>query len=131
MQYLAAIFPNGDKFRAKILVGKNHEPLDFFRQTTDRDELVGWLTIEFVGIEIVTQYRFQMELDHIRLFGCRSDDPSFELPIERLGEPSDNRMSTDVIIQTLDAADKKLDEMENTLNAILPSPLVEHDSNIP
>lgn len=136
MRCLASIFSDEGKFRAKILATEALEPVDFFRQTTDRAEMVDWLNRGFVNITIVSQQHFHLELNHIEMFGCRSDDPSFELPIERIGHGDINetlpieRMSYDDIDKTLDLALANLDKMEKDLNAILPSPVVENEPEL-
>jgi hypothetical protein len=60
-----------------------------------------------------------MELDHIKLFGCRSDAPSYELPYEY-------RMMDDEVIRLLDDADHMLDQMEKDLDALFSRTDLEH-----
>lgn len=126
MAIKAAIIPVGSKFGAQILYENALEPVEFFRRTEDRQELRGWLMIEFPGLDIITQQMFQMELDHIKLFGCRWDDEDIVLPPGEVDEQMGfTRISDEDILAVLNDADEELDRVDEKLHAVLPSPLVD------
>lgn len=121
---IAAIFVLKNKFHARILFDGNMAPVEFFARSDDSEELQAQLVLNFPFVKLVKLQEFRCELDHINLFGCRSDEPAYtnsnveDVPTERL---SDND-----IIRILDDAGRELftiehktDEMEQEANAIL------------
>lgn len=124
MNTMAAIYEAGEKFQARILFPDNLNVVEFFNRTEERNELVELLRDRYPEIDIVTQTRFQMELDHIHLFRCRWDDESIVMPKE-------DRLSTDEILGIIDESNKELDRIEEVLYALRPSPLVEDEDKLP
>lgn len=136
-QVIATIGLVGSKYRAKLLLPECLEPVEFFYQHEKQLYVLGKLNDTYGGkVSLLTQQQFQMELDHIKLFGERwnfdkfiGDVPNEDVIAQTINgmRLTEDRMSTDDIIEELDKANKTLDELENKTNAILPSPLVDED----
>lgn len=96
---LAAIYPKGKKYFAKILYENALEPVDLFRLEDTPKLLHAHLLIDFMNMEIVTRREFELELDHIRLFGCRSHD---KLVLDEDEKPKDNKEVIDFFLDDED-----------------------------
>lgn len=120
MEFLATIRPAGEKFRAQLLFANSLMPVEFFRQTEHWDELAEFLVTVFDGISLVTPERFQMELDHIHLFGTRWDMPTDRYS-DRFAASYTDRMSDEDILHELNKADDLLIDLQEKFNAVLSS----------
>ena len=90
----------GDRFIAKMLFENNTQPVYYYFNDGSILLIHAHLNTEFMNLEVVTRQRFEMELDHIRLFGERSDD--------RLILRREERISDELVIDFLDYSDLPL-----------------------
>lgn len=88
-------------WRARVLFHNSLTPVEYFSQGDER-YITARLVVDDICLaeDLVTNAEFQMELDHIALFGCRSERPSFETV----------RLSNEEIELMLDHGDRLLDE---------------------
>ena len=49
-------------------------PVEYYYTADEILLLYAHITVDFMNLEVVTRLRFEMELDHIKLFGCRATD---------------------------------------------------------
>ena len=74
MRKIAAIYPKGDKFVAKMLFENSTTPVEYYFIADEIMLIYAHITLDFMNLEVVDRFRFNLELDHIKLFGCRSTD---------------------------------------------------------
>lgn len=121
---MVTIFANGDKLQARALMPGSLHPIEVFFRTDDFFEMFAHLDEQFHSFDAVEPHRWQMELDHIKLFGCRWDAESIVMPAAE-------RLSDEEIGSILNDVATSLDTLEDQLNALHASPLVEDEPKFP
>lgn len=112
------------KLYARVLFDDNLTPVEYYRPGETIEEVIASFSMDFPFVEFIRLQEFESELDHIKLFNCRSDAPSWELPTERLTD--------DQILGILNDSDRVLDsfdfdKIKENADAVLSSPVVEND----
>lgn len=127
LEGIATIYKVRKKFRlARILFDGKFIPVDYYQHAASKEEMVAHLGMDFPFIRVVKNKVFECELDHIKLFNCRSDAPSFELP----PDTAENRLTNEQIQRILGDSEKLLnsintDKLEKEYHALLSGRAVE------
>lgn len=130
---IAALFEvRHDKWRARILFDGTMVPVEFFGVSDLPNELVFNIIDQHPFINMVSKQEFLCELDHIKLFHCRSDAPSFYFP----EDTEENRLTNKQILGILADSEALLDsidteKLEEEYNALLSRGALEDSTRTP
>lgn len=118
---IACIWPvKGDICQARILFDGAMSPVELFSRGTEV-EIRAELALDYPMVNIVAKQEYLCELDHINLFGCRSDAQSYVIPQEEVDRLSDTDISN-----ILDETNLELDRIQETTDALLSTRIVEN-----
>lgn len=111
---IAAIFQmKSGKYRVRILFDGYLTPVDMFSTHNTELEAMCDLITNFVNVTDVTKQEFLCELDHIRLFGCRSGSNAYQY--------GDELPNEDAILVELEEIDKMFDTINDQISKLRAS----------
>lgn len=119
---IAAIFMVREKrYQTRILFEGNESPIEYFKTSDKIGTVHSMLMKDFPNVTLKTTTEFDYEIDHIKLFGCRSDSG---MPFEPELDPED-RLTNEKILEIiaegeriLDKFNEKAKELENEYDAL-------------
>lgn len=99
-----------DRYVARILFDGNNSPIEYFRSSDKIGTVHSMLMKDFPNVELKTPAEFDHELDHIELFGCRSESG---LPFETALDPED-RLTNEKILEIIEEGERMLNKFNET-----------------